>query len=94
MIKQKKEYFLIQVKAYFPEIENLLVGLIPAYSVRYAVWADCPLNACKSIALLHPGAEWVELVEHFCPMCGITVETKGLCNECMIEEGWVEGLSD
>ena len=32
--------------------------------------------------------------ENTCPMCGVPVEKKGLCNECMIEEEWVEGLSD
>ena len=88
----KLKYFPMQVRAHFPEREDLLVDIIPEYSVRYAVWSDCPLNALRSIALLHPGCDWIEVVENFCPMCGVPVETKGVCNECLIEEEWVDGL--
>jgi len=62
-LTDKLKYFPIQVMAHFSEREDLLVGIIPEYSVRYAVWSDCPLNALKSIALLHPGCDWVEVVK-------------------------------
>ena len=84
----KTTYFPIQVRAYFPEREDLLVGIIPEHSVRYVVFSDCPLNALRATALRYPDSCWVELVENFCPMCG--VPAKGVCNECLIEEEWVE----